>query len=414
MLRQIPLRPRSIWELEKSLYCPLVGSCLTSGDVRRLIAKMDPELGRHGSDYALHRQMVAVVEQPGPLRKWLQRRLEEKHRRHATPFLQTSAPERIRELWHKAAQEGHLDAAFWAVMSHPQLSDTLRNSLYGEFHILAHEAMHEKIALQRQQLHHEESLLVLRTRLQEEHQQRLKSQSELSGALSRNATLGQQVQLLEQKLLQLEATRTRQDHRAEVEALKEKILRLEQTLAHAQSSNLALRTELDPLRSALQSLRTDKAQQAQELAMLSQERGQLAEQLYLASPPCATEQGALCNAANCTESSCCLAGKCVLYVGGVTHMRQLYRSLVENQSGRFLYHDGGAGDGRQTLDQVMTKADAIFCPIECISHDACLRIKRFCQQNGRTFVPLRSPGLSSFARGLLSTFADPALVQVSD
>jgi hypothetical protein len=42
----------------------------------------------------------------------------------------------------------------------------------------------------------------------------------------------------------------------------------------------------------------------------------------------------------------------------------------------------------------------VFCPVDCISHDACQRVKRCCKRNNTPFVPLRSSGVSGLIRGL--------------
>ena len=45
-------------------------------------------------------------------------------------------------------------------------------------------------------------------------------------------------------------------------------------------------------------------------------------------------------------------------------------------------------------------SDMVFCPVDCVSHDACRRVKRHCQQQAKQFIPLCSSGLSAFATGL--------------
>jgi len=42
----------------------------------------------------------------------------------------------------------------------------------------------------------------------------------------------------------------------------------------------------------------------------------------------------------------------------------------------------------------------VLCPVDCVSHGACLRAKTFCKRTAKTFVPLRSASLSSLAAGL--------------
>jgi hypothetical protein len=46
------------------------------------------------------------------------------------------------------------------------------------------------------------------------------------------------------------------------------------------------------------------------------------------------------------------------------------------------------------------RADIVVCPVDCVSHDACLRVKSMCKQRGKPFLPLRNAGASSFHRAL--------------
>jgi hypothetical protein len=95
-----------------------------------------------------------------------------------------------------------------------------------------------------------------------------------------------------------------------------------------------------------------------------------------------------------------LAGQRVLYVGGRSTLTPHLRSLVESSNGRFVYHDGGLEESRAGLHCSLAGADMVFCPVDCISHDACRRVKQHCRQQDKPFIPLRSSGLSAFAAGL--------------
>lgn len=95
-----------------------------------------------------------------------------------------------------------------------------------------------------------------------------------------------------------------------------------------------------------------------------------------------------------------LCGKTVLYVGGIRRMVPYYRQLIERHGGQFLHHDGGKEIARRLLPSMSTCADAVFCPIDCVSHDACHCVKKFCKRYQKPFVPMRSASLSALARGL--------------
>ncbi|MFN3508811.1 MAG: DUF2325 domain-containing protein [Allorhizobium sp.] len=89
-----------------------------------------------------------------------------------------------------------------------------------------------------------------------------------------------------------------------------------------------------------------------------------------------------------------------LYVGGrdcqVAHLRQ----IATNFGAELIHHDGGLREAVSRIDTVLPSVDCVFCPIDCISHDACLRVKSGCKKFGKTFIPLRNGSKSSLERAL--------------
>ncbi|CCF20242.1 conserved protein of unknown function [Pseudorhizobium banfieldiae] len=89
-----------------------------------------------------------------------------------------------------------------------------------------------------------------------------------------------------------------------------------------------------------------------------------------------------------------------LYVGGrdcqVAHLRQ----IASKHGAELIHHDGGLREAVSRIDTVLPSVDCVFCPIDCISHDACLRVKTGCKKFGKTFVPLRNGSKSSLERAL--------------
>jgi len=89
-----------------------------------------------------------------------------------------------------------------------------------------------------------------------------------------------------------------------------------------------------------------------------------------------------------------------LYVGGrdcqVAHLRE----IASNFGAELIHHDGGLREAVSRIDTVLPSVDCVFCPIDCISHDACLRVKTGCKKFGIAFVPLRNGSKSSLERAL--------------
>jgi hypothetical protein len=42
----------------------------------------------------------------------------------------------------------------------------------------------------------------------------------------------------------------------------------------------------------------------------------------------------------------------------------------------------------------------VLCPIDCVSHQACLKVKALCRRRAKAFVPLRSSSATCFARAI--------------
>jgi hypothetical protein len=110
--------------------------------------------------------------------------------------------------------------------------------------------------------------------------------------------------------------------------------------------------------------------------------------------------GSLCGCPEKRRNEKGLCGRAILYVGGRSNLVHHYRQLVELLGGKFLYHDGGQQDSPRRLPELLLQADAVCCPLDCVSHDATMRIKRECKHTQTEQHLLRSSGVTSFARAL--------------
>ena len=97
-----------------------------------------------------------------------------------------------------------------------------------------------------------------------------------------------------------------------------------------------------------------------------------------------------------------VAGRQLLYVGGRYHLVPHLRARAEASDACLLHHDGGQEETLKSLDGLIEQADVVFCPIDCISHQACLKAKHLCKRQAKPFVPLRSSSTSCFARAMVA------------
>ena len=73
---------------------------------------------------------------------------------------------------------------------------------------------------------------------------------------------------------------------------------------------------------------------------------------------------------------------------------------MERTGARFLHHDGGIEHSAALLPGLVSRADHLFFPVDCISHDAVATIKRLCRQLERPYHPLRTASLATLVSSL--------------
>jgi hypothetical protein len=101
-----------------------------------------------------------------------------------------------------------------------------------------------------------------------------------------------------------------------------------------------------------------------------------------------------------TGQSADLAGLTLLYIGGRAHNIPQLRMLTEECGASFLHHDGGIDDRGGLVASQVARADRIYFPVDCVSHNAVVVVKRLARQLGKHYLPLRSAGLTSFVLAL--------------
>ena len=95
-----------------------------------------------------------------------------------------------------------------------------------------------------------------------------------------------------------------------------------------------------------------------------------------------------------------LSARTILYVGGRPNQIPQLKALVERTGARFLHHDGGIEHSSSLLPGLISRADVLLFPIDCISHDAVATLKRLCRQLEKPYLPLRTASLATLASSL--------------
>lgn len=380
-------RRTRIWELSNHLHCSIVGTCLSTGELRQVVAKTSPAADGC-SEHDLHRNGVALASQRDGAAKLLQKALDRKHRTAIARFDKAGTVDEVRAEWHEAVKRGDVPGGYWAAMTHPAASDALVREIFGEVHMLSHlvgaanradirrlaelEAENDRLRakLGRQQDQLRDGITRRDARIQELNGLLASRIGEDAGAGQRDddsdrAALESLVASLEQRL------RSEGNRRVSVE---ERLARVAGELARERDQHVAVRRQEAALREELEAVEAGLAPQTEE--------------------------------AEATPSS--LAGLSLLYVGGRTDRLGHLRALSEQHGAKFLHHDGGVDDRSGLLAGLVSRADIVMFPVDCVSHEAVAIVKRLCRQTAKPYVPLRSSGTGSFVSALARTATTPA------
>ena len=393
-------RRRKLWEIRHDLHCAILGTCLSFAELEKVGRKAGFARAEGATEYDVHTFLVKHSAEPGTLSRLLHKLLDRKYRSAIDACRSVKEEADLAAMWARALRGGDIPGSYWALVSHPLASDALLIRSFGDVHMLSHIAGAANRAdirrlkeVQAENRSLSEQLAGLRRRMaaqQDEHQQAAENHA-------------QDIQAMARRLQAVKTAETR------ITGLEVRLAEFESGDAHRrlQGEIASFKAESEDSRHACERERQRCADLERELTQAHEAQEKTADQVRQLRAECAAleavvEAGAHHEAVRGAQDmpALDLDGRHIAYVGGLTGSVGKFRTLTENLNGRFIHHDGGLENNSAGLGRVLNQADVVLCPVDCVSHGACLRAKRFCKQTAKTFVPLRSAGLSSFVAGL--------------
>ena len=374
----VPRRTK-IWDLSGHIHCSIIGTCLSTGELRQILLKGSPA-AEGASDHELHSLGVQLAGQRDGLAKLLHKALDRRHRVTLNRFDKAATVDEVRALWREAARNGDIPGAYWAAVTHPASTSGLVREIFGDVHMLSHLVGAANRADIRRLKELETENAELRDKLGRQ-QARLHE-----GITSRDARIQDLTALLAR---QIADESRRSDETGHEAALDELVGDLERRLRSESGRRAALQERFDRLSDELGRARARAAAAERREEALREELESVEASLGLARPD-----------GKPTAPPACLAGRSVLYVGGRPDSVGHLRALGERFGVRILHHDGGVDDRSGLLAGAISRADVVMFPVDCVSHDAVATVKRLCRQTLKPYVPLRSAGMGSFVAAL--------------
>jgi len=388
--RDVVARPSSpskrrtqIWDLHPSLHCSIIGTCLSSAELRHLLVRLKVQGAETADDHDLHILGVLLAGRSKAGAKHLQKTLDRRHQPSLNQFAKAKDAAAVSALWEDALGRGDIPGAYWALLTHPAATDAMVKDVFGKVHMLSHLVGAANRADIRRLRQLEEDNAALTAKL-ERQQRQLRD-----GFTGRDESIRRLNDMLARAVSQ-GATAASFEAAEDVRVVKDALAELDRRLAHETSRRERLERRLATVSGALNEAERARQRAEGELAALQQELAALEARL---GAPLQTEDGGWPDGLD-------LHGLTVLYVGGRANQAPQLKGLVESTKGRFLHHDGGIEHNAALLPGLVSRADIAVFPVDCVSHDAAAAVKRACRQLGKRYIPLRTSSLACLLSGL--------------
>jgi hypothetical protein len=369
-------------ELDSHMHCSIIGTCLTTHELRKLVPRFTDLDRQRATDLEIHHAAVELAIAGGAGGKALHKALDERYAGAIHRFDQARDEAALVALWNESLKNGDIPPAYWALMTHPYATMLVRQAAFGELHMLSHLVGAANRADIRRLVALEEENAALRDKV-ERQQNRL---HEIS--TQRDAAIAQ----LTEQVVKLTAQAGRQPSAdtaslvEEVKTLQDKLKESEQRLAlHTSRREAAEQRALEDQGTA-QALRESRDQALALLKVVQSECYALERATLEALDQPDTRHAGLAG----------VEGKRVVYVGGRPGSNAALKALVGSAGGELVVHDGGVEDRKGLLAAALPGADLVVFPVDCIDHDSMNMLKRVCERHQVDYHPLRTASVASF------------------
>jgi hypothetical protein len=366
-------RRTKIWEFSQNLHCSIIGTCLSTGELRQTLTR--PGLAQNDwTDHDLHHKAVSLAAKHDQAAKLLHKALDRRHKLAISQFAKARTEAELTALWRDAVKRGDIPGAYWAVLTHPATTQAVVRLVFGEVHMLSHLVGAANRADIRRLCDLEQRNADLEARL------RRQQEALHQAVVTRDASIRDLRHSLRQRLTE-EAPAATGDESAALRAL---VADLEKRLASETRRRTTAETRLAETRDDLTRERAAHASLEAETASLRAELASIEADLQPATEALPWR----------------VDGLTLLYVGGRPHQVAQLRAVSAGKGAELLHHDGGIEHHPDLLAGLTSRADIVLFPVDCVSHDAALMVKRLCRQADKRFIPLRSSGATSFLAAL--------------
>lgn len=362
-------RPRKrwrLWDLHRGIHGALLALSFSEDEFRRLLRRARVGVPAEARYYDIHRHLCDACVTRNTLSELIEKALDQKFATRIVALRGTRTGEALAAKWQEAWNKGRgLAALFWPFLTHPCATDEIRAEFYADVHALFYKALSEREKL----LENAESL---------EHRYRALEKR-------RREELNALEQRLERALRPQLAESADNSDSEQIAALQ---IRLASAMQRAARAEARVRTLEERLRHSRNRARKVKWSVAP-------------EPNGAGNPPEVSEAASGSDDGD-AETDLQIPGVRLAYVGGRPGPRERIRNFCQKRGATLIDHDGGLEESPVRLDQLLERADVVFYPVDCISHEAAQHLKSHCKRTEKPFIPLRNSSISEFRRAIKS------------
>ncbi len=358
-----------IWEIQGGLQCSIVGTCLSHEDLIAIGRKAGVRPREDARAYEIHSYFVQQAGKDCKIARTMQKLLDQRHAGTIRRVQATRGEADLTRLWEEEFEGGRVAGAYWAFMSGAHVHSTLSTRIFGDVHMLSHvlgRVTHQNASRASELQAGLDDLEAKLLRQAERHRQLVAERDVAQARLSESAVAAVPL---------MAAPEVRNLRREQPPARRERALAVARERARAAERMIG-----------------DLQQQ------LGRARWQQRMRAATGAPACPGAEA-------CDETVQTSIARRILYVGGRSGAIDNLRRVAARMGAELVHHDGGEEHALVRIDGMIEGCDAVVCPIDCVSHSACLRAKVLCRKFAKPFVPLRSAGATSFERAVQSLTA---------
>lgn len=366
------------WEYTDAAHCLVIGTCLSHDDLLRIGRKLKLRYDDNILDHDVHSYFVSKANFESSEARAMHKLLDQRHG-GIVRIVSRHAEAEMLDLWQQMKDSGQIAGALYAFMTLRIVPQRLRARIFGEVHMLSHLLG----ASYRQQ---SAETVRLQGELDETQARRARVESGLHASLSDRAD---RVEQLENDLAKLRGALVSNQVATDMVVTPRASDKSQRAIETARKRAQAAEADNARLQALLDGAKRDNNRL--KLA-LKRQPVQITDDYVNAD----------------------LDGCSILYLGGKNKLVPHLESHAKMYGAKFVHHDGGVEDNITRIDAVLPSVDCVVCPINCISHDACLRAKHGCQKLGKVFIPLKNDSQSCFKQALKQLSDERAQDQTYD